>query len=157
VSLGSTAEKLREVGVQTVGVIATDPERARVYFRFRPPRMPMGADPELVTHGAYGLPRFPLTPEAHDAAQVTAARELRRLNEDASADPLTALARVDGYQPTELDDADHQRHQGQLTGLFLIDRDGIVRYSYIECAREGLTGIGDMPSDEEILAAARAL
>ena len=38
-----------------------------------------------------------------------------------------------------------------------IDRDGIVRYTYVECAREGLAGIGDMPSDEEILTAARAL
>ena len=28
VHLGSTAEKLREVGVQTLGVVATDPERA---------------------------------------------------------------------------------------------------------------------------------
>jgi hypothetical protein len=33
---------------------------------------------------------------------------------------------------------------------------GIVRNTYIECAREGLTGFGDMPA-EEILARARAL
>jgi peroxiredoxin len=157
VSLGSTAQKLREVGVQTVGVIATDPERARFYFRFRPPRMPMGADPELVTHRAYGVPDFPLTPEAYDAVQAAAARELRRLNQEVSADPLAALKRVDGYEPTELDDADRQRHQGQLTGLFLIDREGIVRYTYIECARDGPAGVGDMPSEEEILTAARAL
>jgi hypothetical protein len=158
VSLGSTAEKLREVGVQTVGVIATDPERARFYFRFRPPRMPMGADPELETHAAYGLPNHPVTAEAYGAVQASAARELHRLNQEVSADPLTALRRLDGYEkPTELDEADFQRHQVQLTGLFLIDRDGTVRYTYVECARDGLAGIGDMPSDEEILAAARAL
>lgn len=29
-------------------------------------------------------------------------------------------------------------HQAQLTGPFLIDRDGIVRRVNVECAREGL-------------------
>ena len=71
VHLGSTAEKLREAGVQTLGVVATDPERARFYFKFRPPRMPIGADPELATHQAYGLPNIPITPEAVDVACAT--------------------------------------------------------------------------------------
>jgi hypothetical protein len=39
----------------------------------------------------------------------------------------------------------------------LIDRDGIVRNAYIECAREGMAGFGDMPAEEETLARARAL
>jgi hypothetical protein len=117
----------------------------------------MGADPDLVTHRAYGLPNFPLTPEGFDAAQASAARVLRQMNHEVTADPMAALAQADGYPRTELDEADFQRHQAQLTGLFLIDRDGVVRYSYIECGRDGLAGLGDMPSDEEILAAARAL
>jgi hypothetical protein len=45
--------------------------------------------------------------------------------------------------------------RGVTSGV--IDRDGIVRYAYIECAREGLAGFGDMPAEEEILARARAL
>lgn len=157
VTLGSTAQKLRAAGVQTVGVVATDPERARFYFRYRPSAMPMGADPELATHRAYGLPSFALTPEAYDVGQAAAARELRRMKVEVPADPLTAFARLDGYEPTPLDAADFQRHQAQLTGHFLIDRDGIVRVSYVECAREGLAGFGDMPTEAEILAAARAL
>ena len=40
---------------------------------------------------------------------------------------------------------------------FLIDRSGIVRWAYIECGTEGLAGLGKMPSDEAILAAARDL
>ena len=86
VHLGSTAEKLREMGVQTLGVVATEPERARFYFRFRPSRMPMGADPELATHQAYGLPNIPITREAVDRRPAAAARELRRLNREVAAE-----------------------------------------------------------------------
>jgi len=156
VHLGSTAEKLREVGVQTLGVVATDPERARFYFKFRPPRMPMGADPELATHQAYGLPNVPITPEAVDVAQTAAARELRRLNQPVAADPLEALKKLDGYEVTPADSADFMRHQAQLIGTFLVDRDGVVRHAYVECA-EGPSTFGEMPSAEEILASARAL
>lgn len=155
--LGSIGQRLQEFGVQTLGVVATDPQRARLYFRFRPPRIPMGADPELATHHDYGLPGFPLTPEAEGIARAAAARELHRMNETVSGDPLVAFARLDGYEPTSLDQADLQRHQAQLSGLFLIDRDGIVRYTYVECADKGADGFGELPSDEEILAQARAL
>jgi peroxiredoxin len=157
VLLSATAQKLEAVGVRTLGVVATEPERARLYFRFRPSRVPVGADPDLVTHQAYGLPNFALTPETNDLAQAVAARELRRLNQPESADPLTTLKRLDGYELTELDEADFRRHQAQLTGQFLIDREGIVRYSYIECAQSGPMGFGETPSEEEILTAARAL
>ena len=50
-----------------------------------------------------------------------------------------------------------QRQFPQLKGQFLIDRDGVVRWANIECANEGLAGIGKFPSREEILAAARSL
>jgi len=156
VLLGSIAQKLREVGVHTVGVVATDPERARLYFRYRPSRMPVGADPELTTHRAYGLPNFALTPEAYGIAEAAAARELRRLNVQPSGDAFTTLRRLDGYEVTPSDEADFERHQAQLTGMFLIDRDGVVRYTYIEAA-QGLDRFGEMPSEEEILASARAL
>lgn len=53
--------------------------------------------------------------------------------------------------------ADARRHDAQRTGVFLIDRDGIVRWANIECARHDLAGINQMPSDEELVAAARAL
>jgi peroxiredoxin len=156
VHLGSTAQKLQDLGVQTLGVVATDPERARFYFKFRPPRMPMGADPDLRTHQAYGLPNFPLTPEAVDFARTAAARELGRLNQPAAPDPLDALKKLDGYETTPADDADFARHQAQLTGAFLLDRDGVVRHAYVECA-QGPTTFGELPSAEEILASARAL
>ena len=137
-------------------MVATEPERARFYFKFRPPRMPMGADPELATHQAYGLPNIPITPEAVDVAQTAAARELRRLNQPVAADPLDALKKLDGYEVTPADSADFMRHQAQLIGTFLVDRDGVVRHAYVECA-QGPATFGEMPSAEEILASARAL
>src|SRR6185503_8927204 len=134
----------------------TEPERARLYFRFRPARMPMGADPALATHQAYCLPNVQITPDAVEVAQAAAARELRRDKHEVPKDALEALGRLDGYEVTPADQADFGRHQAQLTGMFLIDRDGIVRYAYVEGAR-GLATFGEMPSVEEVLASARAL
>jgi hypothetical protein len=39
----------------------------------------------------------------------------------------------------------------------LIDREGIVRWANIECAGEGLAGVGKFPTDAEILTAVRTL
>jgi peroxiredoxin len=157
VHLGSIAQKLQAIGVNTLGVIATDPERARFYFKYRPPKMPMGADPDLTTHQAYGLPSFPLTPDAFGVANDAAAREFRRLNQQVPADPLQAFMKLDGYEVTSDDNADFNRHQAQLIGSFLVDRAGIVRYAYVECAQGGLAAFGEMPSAEEVLASARSL
>ena len=68
-----------------------------------------------------------------------------------------AIAKLDGYAENETDHADMERQWPQLKGQFLIDRDGIVRWANIECANEGLAGVGKFPSEEEILTAARAL
>jgi peroxiredoxin len=157
VHLGSIAQKLQAIGVHTLGVIATDPERARFYFKFRPPKMPMGADPDLTTHQAYGLPSFPLTPDAFGVANAAAAREFRRSNQEVPAEPLQAFMKLDGYEVTSDDNADFNRHQAQLIGSFLVDRDGIVRYAYVECAQGGLAAFGEMPSAEEVLASAQTL
>ncbi len=157
VHLGSIAEKLREVGVQTLGVVATDPERARFYFKFRPPKMPMGADPDLKTHQTYGLPNFPLSADALGVGNAAAARELRHLNQPVPAEPLQAFMKLDGYEATPADNDDFKRHQVQLIGTFLLDRGGIVRHAFVECAQGGPAAFGEMPSAEQILASARAL
>jgi hypothetical protein len=68
-----------------------------------------------------------------------------------------ALARADGYALSETDQAEMQRQWPQLKGQFLIDREGIVRWTSIECGVEGLAGVGKFPTDAEILAAVDAL
>lgn len=153
-----TAEKLQGVGVQTLAIFATNAERARLYFRFRPPRVPVGADPELMTHRAYGLPHTEKTPEIFQAIESACGDLARELHlEVAAGQALGVISKLDGFTPTESDSKERERHQAQLTGQFLVDRDGIVRWANIECARDGLAGLAKFPTDEELLAAARML
>ena len=150
------AQKLEAVGVKTLAVVATEAERARLYFRFRRPHMPVGTAPGLTTHRAYGLPNMPPPPEMWDAVERAAIRELK-LPGSPPGGAYQQLGTFDSYQVTPADNADFERHQAQLTGRFLIDREGIVRWVNVECAREGLDGVDRLPSDDEVLAAARAL
>jgi hypothetical protein len=158
VQLQTTAEKLRQEGVETLGIVGSERERVRFYLRFRPSRCALGADPGLITHRAYGLPSGPLTSEVWDAVEGASrnlARELGVPVSDSSA--RDAIDRLDGFEATDSEHREIERHQTQFTGQFLLDREGIVRWSNIECAREGLAGIDKFPSDEELLAAARSL
>jgi hypothetical protein len=146
------------LGVETLAVVASPVERARLYFRYRPVPLATAADPDLFTHRAFGIPNAPMTPEIWAVVEGKAndlASELRVPVQSGQA--YAAINRLDGFEPVETDDADIQRHQAQLTGQFLLDRDGIVRWASIECARDGLAGLDRFPTDEELMAAARAL
>jgi peroxiredoxin len=154
--LGSTEQALKASGVETLGVVATAPENARLYFKFRPTRLRLAADPGMTTHRAYGVPKPTLTPELMQAVEST------RINPGGVLPqplPVTeaamALAKLDGYPENETDHADMERQFPQLKGQFLIDRDGVVRWRNIECETEGLPGIGKFPSTEEIVSVAR--
>jgi peroxiredoxin len=156
--LGEIAGKLKDVGVDSLGVVATPSENARTYFRFRPTRLRLAADPELTTHRAYGVPKPAVTPELmqeYETARVNPYGEFPEpLPLQAAA---AAVAKFDGYVPNETDQADTQRQWPQLKAQFLIDREGIVRWVNIECATEGLAGVGKLPALDEILGAARGL
>lgn len=156
--MGPLEGKLKALGVETLGVVATTPENARLYFKFRPTRLRLAADVALSTHRAYGVPKPAATPELLKAMETT------RINPTGEfAEPLPipqaamAAAKLDGYTENETDRADLERQWPQLKGQFLIDRDGIVRWANIECAAEGLAGVGKFPSEAEILTAVRAL
>ena len=45
--MASTSEKLKPLGVESLAVVGTELENARLYFRFRPTRLALGADPQL--------------------------------------------------------------------------------------------------------------
>jgi peroxiredoxin len=155
--MGKTEGKLKALGVETIGVVATPAENARLYFKYRPTRMRLAADPELVTHRAYGLPKPAATPELMEAMGSVRINPTGELPEPLPIpEAAVAIARMDGYANTDTDQADLTRQWPQLKGQFLIDRDGIVRWANIECA-EGLAEIGKFPSDEEILTAVRSL
>ena len=155
--IGTIEGKLKALGVESLVVVATPPENARLYFKFRPTRVRLASDPELSTHHAYGIPRPAVNPELMEALAST------KINPDGVlpaplpvVEAATAVGRMDGYATTQTDQADMERQWPQLKGQFMIDRDGIVRWANIECA-EGLAGIGKIPPAESILSAARAL
>jgi len=156
--IGTIEGKLKALGVESLAVVATPPENARLYFKFRPTRVRLASDPDLSTHRAYGIPRPAVNPELMEALASTRVNPTGELPEPLPiVEAATAVARLDGYAETKTDQADMERQWPQLKGQFLIDRDGIVRWSNIECATEGIAGIGKFPPEESILNAARAL
>src|SRR3984893_7833105 len=56
VQLGTTQDKLKALGVETMAVVNTPLERARLYFKYRPARVLLAADPEAATHRAFRVP-----------------------------------------------------------------------------------------------------
>jgi hypothetical protein len=153
-----TAGRLGELGVQTLVILATGMDRARLYFRFRPPRCEVVVDPELITHRAYGVPQTERMPEFLRINRSNYAELARQENlQVPAAEAYDALNRLDGFTLTEDDAAERARHKVQFTGHFLVDRDGVVRWLTIEGSQEGLAGLGKFPTDEELLSAARLL
>ena len=131
--LSDVADRLRAVGIETVGVVATAAERARFYFRLRPLRYAIGADPDLITHRAYVLPVMERNDEAGEMVERAAQRLARELNIEAPPGQGRAFVdSADGFTRLDSDSADRLRHQIQLIGQFLIDRDGVIRWCRIE-------------------------
>lgn len=156
--MASSSSHLKSLGIDALAIVGTELDNARFYFKFRPTRMALGADPHLTTHRSYGVPRPEATPELMHAVEnvyINPTGELPApLPVPAAAAALTAL---DGYQPTATDQRELQSTFTQLRGQFLIDRDGIVRWAQIECDKEGLAGLGKFPSHDELMSAASSV
>jgi peroxiredoxin len=156
--LGSTEQALKASGIETLGVVATAPENARLYFKFRPTRVRLASDPGLTTHRAYGVPKPTPTPEMMKQLESTRINPGGVLPEPLPImQAFSAIGKLDGYAGNETDQADMERQFPQLKGQFLIDRDGMVRWRNIECETDGLAGIGKFPSTEEIVSVARTV
>jgi peroxiredoxin len=131
--LALSAERLERIGVATLAVVATAPERARLYYRFHPLRFRVGADPDLKTHRAYGLPHLPKTPAVKQIVEAAAAEMARDLGMPTMPGQASdAILRFDGFEPVESDRQDAERDQALMIGQFLVDREGIVRWVHIE-------------------------
>lgn len=99
-----------------------------------------------------------MTPELLQAVETLQVNPTGELPEPMPVmEAAKALNRLHGFAPTATDREDSERQFPQLKGQFLVDRDGIVRWANIECAAEGLAGMGKFPTEETILAAARTL
>jgi peroxiredoxin len=155
--LGRTADKLHATGVETVAVVASQLDRARLYFRYRPTRLALAADPGLTIHRAFRVPKPEATPRLME--------ELRAVRTDVGGelperlplmDALNALDAKDGFEFTPTDTQEAESQFPQLVGQFLVDRAGIIRWVNIEAAR-GVAELGAFPTDEQLLAAAAAV
>lgn len=153
--MATMSEQLKSRGVDSLAIVGTELENARLYFKFRPSRMAVGADPQLTTHRSYRVPRPEPSPEMMQMVEATRINPTGEL-----AEPLpipaasAALAALDRFQATPTDQREQESTFTQLTGQFLIDRDGIVRWAEIECGKEGLSGLGKHPSRAELIQAA---
>jgi peroxiredoxin len=154
--LGLAKDKLLRAGVETLAVVASDLERTRLYFRHRPTQVALAADPGLITHRAFGVSKFPITPQLMEAFQTTRTDVRGELPQPLPLlDAVKALDERDGFTLTETDIREEQEHGFLDVGQFLVDRGGIVRWVNLESVREGLAGIGNFPSVDELLTVAR--
>ena len=146
-SLGRLGAPLTSLGVQTLGVVATPASHARVYFKHNRAPIALGADPAMATHAAYGLPKvskdhWDLATRINPTGELSEALPIWEANK--------ALGRLDQFTPTQTDRDDMQRTWNQLTGLFLIDRTGIVRWVFVE-ASNGPAGMGTYPPEKALV------
>lgn len=153
-TLGLVGDRLRPLGIETLAVIGTTLDNARLYYRHRPIRGAIAVDPALVTHRAYGLPKVETTWTVVSAMRVNPSGELPE------ALPFwegtKALGRLDGFVPTDADRDDGKRTWNQSVGEFLIDRDGVLRWRRAE-GTSAADYCATFPAKEALVSAAHAL
>lgn len=167
--LASVEPRLRAMGVETLAVINTPLDRARLYFRYRPTPVTLLCDPDCLTHQAFGVPHLEFLPDGDNSqpqwpyrasmAQFAAARINPTGELSAPTQPMeanTALNAKDGFELDEIDSAIFASHAAQLVGHFLVDAAGMVRWVQIE-AVDGPNSLCIFPNATQIIAAAGSL
>lgn len=161
--MGLLRQKLMSLGVDSLAVVASAFDHARLYFRYRPPHIPLAADPEMTVSRAFNVPKPPVTPRLLEEFRTTLVDPNHEL---VAPVPITEIAttlnQLDGYELNATDLKEHKQQwrwdlATQLMARFLIDRDGIVRWVDIEGAGQGMAGLGKLATDDELFAAVRAL
>lgn len=127
--LGQVVEPLRSAGIGLLGVVVASPERARLYFGYRPARFPVAAAPDRAVHRAYGLPAVPRGPELREETERQAAAVLQELGVQHPAGEATGVfLTAGGFEMTPEDEAEFGQAR-QVVGYFLIGGDGVVRWT----------------------------
>jgi peroxiredoxin len=169
VQLASVQPALQAAGVETIAVVNTPVERARMYFRHRPTPATLLSDPDCATHRAFGVPWGNFQPDDSpeprkwpyraELAEFMAARINPTGELDGPLQPMeinTVLNARDGFEMETTDHAILEAHPSQLVGHFLVDAGGKVAWTQIE-AMEGPNGLGTLPTAAELIAAAERL
>ncbi|AFL53819.1 peroxiredoxin [Sinorhizobium fredii] len=154
---------LSEKGVETLTVVNTPIERARLYFRYHPlPNLLAAADPDRISHRAFGLPNLEFTEDEDDWPRKMGMQTVMSMRIDMPGvlpepmDPVAAsnyLQKADAYEMTDDDRRMEAAAMAQLVGEFLLDRDGVVRWSFTEAAPDG-RNMFRAPSPDEVMSAA---
>jgi peroxiredoxin len=155
---------LRGKGVETLTVVNTPIDRARLYFRYHPlPNLLAAADPDRVSHRAFGLPNIEFTQNetewprkvGMDVLMIMPPVDMPGVLPGPMARPAAAeyLNTKDGYEMTDADQRMAAAGSGQLFGQFLLDREGIVRWTFTEVPDGGQRMFG-APSPQEVMSAA---
>ena len=137
--------RFRALQVTTVVVVNSPLDRARFYFTRRPTPLVLAADPERVSHRAFGGPPHLSTLHGLTQDQVHALiygpDGVLVDPGDELGQPMPYLAarhelnRRDGYVLTA--DEEQVRTAGPgLQMVFLIDRGGVIRWRWIEAAEQ---------------------
>lgn len=158
---------LREKGVECLSVVNTPIDRARLYLRYHPiPGLLAAADPERQSHRAFGLPTFEFTENETvwpRKVGLDTVRGMRVDMPDELPEPMNPMAAAevlnakDGYDMTEVDKQMSATGDGQLFGQFLLDRDGVIRWSFTEVPEDGRRMFAKPSTDELIEAAERVV
>lgn len=154
--------ELREKGVESLTVVNTPIERARLYFRYHPmPNLLAASDPERASHRAFGLPNLEFTENETNWPYQVSMASVMDMRVDIPGElpgpmnPMAAGEILDKKDHYEMTDADQQMMatgHGQLVGQFLLDRQGIVRWSFTEVPEGGRYMFG-APNPQELMSA----
>ncbi|MGM4872127.1 redoxin domain-containing protein [Bradyrhizobium sp. 956_D2_N1_5] len=154
---------LRDKGVESLTVVNTPIERARLYFRYHPlPNLLAASDPERVSHRAFGLPTIEFTENETEWPRKVGMDVVKSMQVDVPGETSGSMNRLaaaeylnnkDGYEMMEADQRMAATGQGQLFGQFLLDREGIVRWTFTEVPEGGHRMFG-APSPQELMSAA---
>jgi len=162
-SMASLAGDLRELGIDSLTVVNTPIERARLYFRYHPlPNLLAASDPDRISHRAFGLPNVEFTESGTAWPHKVGMDVLTSMKIDMPKElpePMGVMAateyldKADGYEFTEDDRQMIAGGEGQLVGEFLLDRNGVVRWCFTEVADNGRQMFG-VPAAQDLMSAA---
>jgi len=151
---------LNNKGIESLTVVTTPLERARLYFRYHPmPALIAASDPERTSQRAFGLPNVQITDEESAWPQRVTMSDAKAMRVELPGempepmDPFAALEYLnnkDGYDITGVDQQVIATGVGQLVGQFLLDRDGVVRWTFTEVD----SGLCSFPNAQEMMSAA---
>ena len=157
-------DQLKEIGVESAIVIVTPRDRAQAYFRYRPTKIAVGTDPTVDSYRAFGVPLIEFTESEDEWPQKASMNTLMNVpipGEGILETPMPIgpavemLNERDGYEETPEEQKAVQSVPSPLDTRFMIDRDGILRWVFVE-AHHDPAKFGELPGTEQILEAARA-